>query len=209
MLLGFALFGAMFAAAYYQPRDVERELPTPRFRLGPGEMQPDFIEPGAVGENITVNITVVEGGPIDVYLMNMENLTLHALNDSAYRFELGKNVSYDRELSRTNITDRYNFTFRTDGENRTVLLIGSRMPQDPDRPEEENVTAVSVRMTYTQTEQRSLIIGGLLASPSAALIGYVLYRRFHRRIVPGVRAHPTAPRPEEEHGDGRRSPEDG
>lgn len=193
-LLGFALFGAMFAAAYYQPRDVERELPTPRFRLGPGEMQPDFIEPGAVGENITVNITVVRGGPIDVYLMNMENLTLHALNGSAYRFELGENVSYDRELSRTNITDAYNFTFRTDGENRTVLLIGSRMPEDANRSEEENVTAVSVRMTYTRTEQRSLIIGGLLASPSALLIVYVSYRRIRRRFSSDPRPHPASPR---------------
>ena len=192
VLLGFALFGAMFAAAYYQPRDVERELPTPRFRLGPGEMQPDFIEPGAVGENISVNITLVRGGPVDAYLMNMENLTLNALNGSAYKFELGENVSYDRELSRTNITDRYNFTFRTDGENRTVLLIGSRMKQDPNRSAEENVTAVSVRMTYTETAQRSLVIATLLALPSGLLIALVLYRRARRRFSSRGEAHPTS-----------------
>jgi hypothetical protein len=182
VLLGFALFGALFAAAYYQPQDVERELPTPRFRLGPGEMKPDFIEPGAAGENISVNTSVLQGGPIDVYMMNMENLTLNALNGSTYTFELNENVSYNKTLSRTNVTDTYNFTFRTDGENRTVLLIGSRMPEDPNRGPEDNVTAVSVHMTYTQTEQRSLVIGALLASPSAALIGYVFYRRFQRRL---------------------------
>jgi uncharacterized membrane protein len=192
VLLGFALFGAMFAAAYYQPRDVERQLPTPRFRLGPGEMQPDFIEPGAVGENVSVNITVVQGGPIDVYMMNMENLTLNALNGSTYTFELNENVSYNKTLSRTNITDTYNFTARTDGENQTVLLIGSRMPPDPDRPPEENVTAVSVHMTYTETEQRSLVIGALLASPSAALIVYVTYRHARRRLASEPRPHPAS-----------------
>lgn len=192
VLLGFALFGAMFAAAYFQPTDVERELPTPRFRLGPGEMMPDFIEPGAEGENITVNITVLSGGPIDVYMMNMENLTLKALNGSAYQFELGENVSYDRELSRTNITDEYNFEFRTDGENRTVLLIGSRMEEDPNRGPEENVTAVSVHMTYTQTQQRSIIIGGLLALPSAALVGYVLYKRSRRALSRQLSSPPSS-----------------
>lgn len=199
-LLGFALFGTMFAAAYYQPRDVERELSTPRFRLGPGEMQPDFVEPGAAGENITVNISVLQGGPIDVYMMNMENLTLNALNGSAYKFELGENVSYDRDLSRTNITSTYNFTFTTDGENRSVLLIGSRMPENPSRPPEENVTAVSVEMRYMETEQRSLIMGGLLASPSAILIGYVAYQRLRRNTRAGARAHA---RTREELEDGR------
>lgn len=180
VLLGFALFGALFAAAYYQPQDVERELPTPKFRLGPGEMAADFIEPRAEGENITVNITVLLGGPIDVYLMNMENLTLRALNGTTYTFNLTDDVSYDQELSRTNVTDRYNFTFVADGENRTALLIASRMPENETRPPALNVTAVSVQMRFVDTEQRSLVIATALASPSVMLVGYVLYRRIQR-----------------------------
>ncbi len=182
VLLGFAVFGAMFAAAFYQPQDVERELPSPKFRLAPGEMAPDFIEPGARGENITVNITVLEGGPAAAYLMNMENLTLHALNGTTYGFELTENVSYDRDLSRENITDTYNFTFVADGENRTALLIGSQMPPNASRNASENVTSVAVQMRYTATEQRSLLMGYLLAAPSVLLVGYVVYRRarYHR-----------------------------
>lgn len=182
VLLGFALFGALFGAAYYQPRDVERELPTPKFRLGPGEMAPDFIEPRGEGENITVNITVLRGGPIDAYIMNMENLTLNALNATTYTFNLTENVSYNRELSRTNITDHYNFTFVADGENRTALLIASRMAEDPNRTAEENVTEVSVQMRFLDTEQRSLVIATFLVSPAVLLVGYVLYQRIKRAL---------------------------
>lgn len=180
VLLGFAVFGALFAAAYYQPQDVERELPTPKFRLAPGEMAADFIEPGAQGENITVNITVLDGGPIDAYLMNMENLTLRALNGTTYGFQLGENVSYNASLSRQNITDRYDFTFVADGENRTALLIASRMQPDANRTAGENVTAVAVHMRYIDTEQRSLVMGYVMAAPSVLLIGYVAYRRVAR-----------------------------
>lgn len=185
-LLGFALFGALFAAAYYQPQEVDRELPTPKFRLAPGEMVPDFIEPGAQGENVTVNITVLSGGPIDVYLMNMENLTLRALNGTLYSFELSENVSYDPTYSRTNITRTYNFTFVVDGQNRTALLIGSRMPQDESVPPEEQVTEVDVQMRYTATETRSLVLAYLLAAPSVLLVGYTFYRGWVRwRRGPG------------------------
>jgi len=178
-LLGFAIFGAMFAAAYFQPREVERELPTPSFRLGPGEMAPDFIEPAGQGANITVNVTVLQGGPIDVYLMNMENLTLRALNATAFSFDVD-GVDYDERYSRTNVTDRYNFTFVADGENRTALLIGSRMQEDPNRTGADNVTAVSVEMRFLDTEQRSLAIAGLLVAPSVLLVAYVAYRRAKR-----------------------------
>ncbi|MDX1610737.1 MAG: hypothetical protein R3185_00095 [Candidatus Thermoplasmatota archaeon] len=185
-LLGFAVFGAMFAAAYYQPSEVERELPTPKFRLAPGEMVPDFIEPGAQGELVTVNLTVLQGGPVDAYLMNMENLTLNALNGTTYGFEIGDNVSYNPVYSRTNISATYNFTFIADGQNRTALLIASRMPFNASHPAEnrytpENTTEVSVTMRYTATEQRSLVIGYLMATPSVLLISYVLYR--HAREV--------------------------
>lgn len=177
VLLGFAVFGALFAAASYQPREVERELPTPRFRLAPGEMAVDFIEPGAQGENITVNITVVLGGPVDAYLMNMENLTLKALNGTTYGFQLGENVSYNRSLSRENISRSYNFTFVADGENRTALLIGSSMPENGTNVLGTNITEVSVQMRYSDTERRSLVMGYLLAAPSVLLVGYVVYRR--------------------------------
>ncbi len=177
VLMGFAVFGALFAAAYYQPTQVERELPSPKFRLAPGEMVPDFIEPAGAGENISVNITVLTGGPIEVYLMNMENLTARALNGSTYSFELGPDVLYDLNLSKRNITDTYDFNFVADGQNRTALLIGSQQDLNESASAEEQTTEVAVTMRYTERETRSLVIGYILAAPSLALVGYVIYRR--------------------------------
>lgn len=190
-LLGFAVFGAMFAAAYYQPTEVERELPTPKFRLAPGEMSPDFIEPGAKGENITVNVTVVTGGPVDVYVMNMENLTLRALNGTTYGFNLSERVAYNQTYSAFNLTGYHNFTFQADGENRTALLIASRMPYNGSRPLQEQVTEVSVEMRFWDREDRSLVMAYLLAMPSVLLIGYTLYRRIRQ---PGAPGQPPGPR---------------
>lgn len=184
-LLGFAVFGAMFAAAYYQPTEVERELPSPKFRLAPGEMAPDFIEPGAKGENITVNVTVVEGGPIDVYVMDMENLTLRALNGTTYGFNMSDRVSYNQTYSAFNITGYHNFTFVADGENRTALLIASRMPYNDSQPRSEQVTEVSVQMRYWDREDRSLVMAYVMATPSVLLIGYTIYRRVRRHRSPG------------------------
>lgn len=183
-LLGFAVFGAMFAAAYYQPTEVERELPSPKFRLAPGEMSPDFIEPGADGENITVNVTVLRGGPVDVYVMNMENLTLRALNGTTYGFNLSDRVAYNQTYSAFNLTGHHNFTFVADGENRTALLIASRMSYNESQPRSLQVTEVSVHMRYWESEDRSLVMAYLMATPSVLLIGYTLYRgiRRHRSL---------------------------
>lgn len=176
-LAGFVLFGVLFAAAYAEPREVERELPAPKFRLAPGEMAPDYIEPGAAGEPVHVNVTVLSGGPIDVYVMNMENLTLRALNGSIYGFEVDDEVTTDPRYTQRNVTDRYNFTLVTDGENRTALLIASRAPPGENTTDDRPVTEVSVTMRYTVRETRSLLIGALLATPSVALVAYVVWRR--------------------------------
>lgn len=184
-LLGFAVFGAMFAAAYYQPTEVERELPSPKFRLAPGEMAVDFIEPGAKGENVTVNVTALEGGPIDVYVMDMENLTLRALNGTTYGFNMSDRVAYNQTYSALNLTGYHNFTFVADGENRTALLIASRMPYNGSQPASEQVTEVSVQMRYWDREDRSLVMAYVMATPSVLLIGYTIYRRVRRHRAPG------------------------
>lgn len=188
-LAGLIVFATLFAAAYDRPPEVTEELPAPRFRLAPGEAASDFIEPAAQGEQVQVNITVLSGGPIAVYLMNMENLTLKALNGSTYTFDVGENVSYDRSLSRENVTRHYNFTFRADGENRTALLVASQHPGNgtgdasegsEEQPQEADVTEVGIRMRYTRAETRALWTGYLLSAPSVLLVGYVVYHRILR-----------------------------
>lgn len=180
-LLILAAMGAVLAAAAYQPEEVEREQVHPKFRLAPGEGVPDFIEPVDTGEEVTVNITVLRGGPVDVFVMNMENLTVHALNGSTYSFEVSENVTYNASLSRANVTGRYDFTLVSNGEDRLAVLLLSRHP-DLEPPEGgDNTTEVAVTMRYTEREERTLVIGYLLAAPSALLVGLAAWRAAHRR----------------------------
>lgn len=182
VLLGFSLFGALFAATYYQPdasageeRDNEMR---PMHRLGPGEMQPEFIEPGTESEEVHINLTVLQGGPLDVYVMDIENIALRALNGTTYSFQLNEDVHYDEDLSRLNISTFYNFTLTLDGENRTALLIASSLDPTTLEPGETNVTEVAIDSWYPDSETKSLVTAYLMASPSVLLVGYVTYRRF-------------------------------
>ncbi len=181
VLLGFSLFGALFAATYYQPEATageERAEIQPMYRLGPGEMQPKFIEPGTPGEEIHINISVLEGGPLDVYVMDIENIAFRALNGTTYSFELDESVEYNEELSRTTITTYHNITLTLDGENRTALLLASSLDPSTLEANQTNVTEVAIDAWFPDTETRSLVIAYLMASPSVLLVGYVSYRHF-------------------------------
>ncbi len=183
VLLGFSLFGALFAATYYQPQAQAQQGPTeeelrPMYRLGPGEMQPLFIDPGEQGETVHVNLTVLEGGPLSVYMMDMENITMHALNATTFSFDVTEDVEYNKTYSRSNITDAYDFSFELDGENRTALLLASGATAPPDAEHDENVTEVAVDTWYPDTEAESLVIAYMMATPSLLLVGFVTYRRF-------------------------------
>lgn len=181
VLLGFSLFGALFAATYYQPEasaGEERHDMKPMYRLGPGEMQPEFIEPGEEGEHIHVNITVLKGGPLDVYKMDVENMAFRALNGSSYSFQLNEDVEYDKDISRRNITTYYNFSLTLDGETRTALLLASSLDPATLEPGEDNVTEVAIDTWHPETQTESLITAYVMAAPSVLLVGYVVYRRF-------------------------------
>lgn len=188
-LFGFAIFGALFAGLYYVPDEVERSIGTPKYRLGPGEVAPDYIEPAAFGENISVNIKVLSGGPIDVYLLDMDNLTFRVLNGTNRGFDVnGTDPFYNRTYSAQNVTAGHNFTFVADGENRwAVVLVSAVRPHpDPQNATREElsalITEVSVDMRYLDSERKSLVWGYILAAPSLGLVGVAFWLRWKRGI---------------------------
>lgn len=197
-LFGFAIFGALFAGLYYQPDEVERQIGPPKFRLAPLDAKPDFIGASVLGENISVNITVLQGGPIDVYLLDMENLTQSVLNGTRYGFELPENATfYDPRYTRQDIATDHNFTFVADGENLWAVVFVSRVPYPEgwenmtDEEREPYITEVFVNMRYRDSEQKSLIIGGILATPSIGLIGYTLWLKSRREGEEGTDEAPV------------------
>lgn len=197
-LFGFAIFGALFAGLYYQPEEIERDIGPPKFRLAPADAKPDFIEPAAYGENVTVNITVLTGGPIDVLIVDMENSTFRVLNGTSYGFGFEEAEEFiDIEHSRLNVTQHYNFTFVADGENRIAIFLVSRLPMPENwenmtaEEREPHITEVFVNMRYLESEKKSLIFGYIMAVPSGILIGYTLWAKARRRPEEGGEIPPA------------------
>ncbi len=186
-LLGFALFGAIFAAVYYAPEQEEREL-NPKFRLGPGDIKPDRLWEAAGGENVTVNITVLEGGPIGVFVVDVDNLTEFVLNGTEYGFEIEfLREHYLEEYSNTNVTDQYNFTLFAPGERGLFIMYVSNIetPEDYENftaeQRDEHITEIAVEIRYTESERKSLILAYLFAAPSILLIGVAFWQKWTRR----------------------------
>ncbi len=199
-LVGFAVFGALFAGVLYDDPVTEQERRVhPKFRLAPGEIKSDFIEPAGDEENVTVNVTVLSGGPIDVYVMDIENVTLHVLNGTLYGFDPVPDAAlYLRDLSASGVERWHNFTLRADGERQYGIVIVSKMapPPDPANLSEEEaqryVTEVAVLSRYIDRETRSLVWGYILAAPSVLLVGVTLWLKLRRPASP--EAPPPAPR---------------
>ena len=59
------------------------------------------------------------------------------------------------------------------------------MPPNASAPREAKVTEVSVHMRYWESEDRSLVMAYVMATPSVLLIGYTLYQRIRRQRAPG------------------------
>lgn len=185
-LLGFALFGAIFAAVYYAPEQAEREL-NPKFRLGPGDIRPDRLWEAAGGENVTVNITVLRGGPIGVFVVDVDNLTEFVLNGTEYGFDIEfLSEHYLEEHSNSNVTDQYNFTLFAPGHRDLFIMYVSNI-ETPDgydelssEEQQDYLTEVAVEIHYTESETKSLVLAYLFAAPSILLVGVAFWHKWRR-----------------------------
>lgn len=201
-LLGFALFGAIFAAVYYAPEQAEREL-NPKFRLGPDDIRPDRLWEAAGGENVTVNITVIQGGPIGVFVVDVDNLTEFVLNGTQHGFDIEPlREYYLEEHSNRNVTEHYNFTLFAPGQRDLFLMYVSKIeaPEDyeelPPEEQEAYITEVAVTIRYQESETKSLILAYLFAAPSVVLVGVAFWQKWNRRGAkdPEVESGPVLPR---------------
>lgn len=196
-LVGFALFGALFAAVYYDDHAaadvVEREVTPepPTFRMGPGAARAGLVWDSGRGENVTVDVRVVAGGPVDLYLVDVENLSAFVLNGTQHAFEPHVlRQQYPDSIVEANITQSYNATFFADGTTRWYLVYVSRTaaPQGyeelPAEEQEPYHTEVAVTVRYLEREAKSIVIGYLLTVPSLLLVALVVWMRWRKRDGP-------------------------
>jgi hypothetical protein len=189
-LLGFALFGAIFAAVYYAPDEEQRQLMDPKFRVEPGEVKQDRLWEAAPGENVTVNITVTRGGPVGVFIVHIDDLVEFVFNGTIHGADLIDDALFYEEYSNRNITSTYNFTFFAPGTREHVLMYVSKVPR-PDGYEnmtaeerEPYITDIGVQIRYTESETKSLILGYIFAAPSVLLVTAAFWQKWRRRGEP-------------------------
>lgn len=200
-LLGFALFGAIFAAVYYAPVEEEQIETNPKFRIEPGEVKQDRLWEAAGGENVTVNITVEKGGPIGVYIFRIDDIVDSVFNGTINDVDLIGSARYVDDHTNLTVTLHHNFTMFAPGTREFVLLYVSNV----ERPEEyENLTAqekepylteVAVEIRYFESETKSLILGYIFATPSVLLVGVAFWQKWKKRGgPPDPKNRPVYPR---------------
>lgn len=189
-LVGLAVFGAIFAAIYYDPDNHQKVESAPAFIVAPGEARQTTIDPTVPGTAIIVQLRVV-GGPIDVYVMEKE------WSDSlagAGRLDLAQPFSYFAERSTIGLAGEKEFAIVSDGVTPYLLVFDnsdSHYLNDsvPD-PESPTHGQASVQMTirYVEEEHRSLVLGYIAATPSVLLVAFTIGRkvvRWNRRRARG------------------------
>jgi hypothetical protein len=178
-LLGFVVFGAIFATIYYDPDNRVKVDTDPAFIVGPGEARQTTIEPTAAGTPIAIHLRVT-GSAIDVYVMEKE------WSDSLAgggRLDLSQPFSYSSELSRIGLQGVADFVILSDGLTEHLLVFDnsdSHYLNDtvPDVTGPTRGTAnVEMTVRYIDVEHRSLVLGYIAAAPSIILVAFTLARK--------------------------------
>jgi hypothetical protein len=181
-LLGLAVLGAIFAAIYYDPDNLEwKENGVPAFNPAPGEVRSYGIQPSLRGAPILVDVRV-QHGTIDVYIMDKDWATTLPV-PGENRLSLDRPFSYHAEHSALGVRDRFTTTIVSDGVTWHTLVIDNsdNLYNDTVPDEADGAAAVAVTSRYLAEEQRSLVLGYLAAVPSVLLVLVTLGRQFKRR----------------------------
>ncbi len=181
-LVGLAVFGAIFAAIYYDPENrVQVENP-PAFVVAPGEARQTTLQPTIAGTPVAVHLRVT-GGAIDLYVMEKE------WSDSlAGRGELNlsRPFSYLADQSRIGLEGTADFALISDGVSELLLVfdnsddhyLNDTVP-DPAGPTQGTVS-IEMTIRYLKEEKRSLVLGYIAAAPSVLLVAVTLGRKAWR-----------------------------
>lgn len=187
-LLGFTVFGAIFAGIYYAPDNVHfKEDGVPAFSLAAGEARQTTLQPTIAGTPIVVEVRSF-GGPFDLYVMEAEWSDPLAGDG---RLSLDQPFSYLAEHSAIGLTGVTEFVLPSDGITSYVLVFDNSDAYylDDTQPDPASPTngTVSVQLTvrYLEEETRSLVLGYIAAVPSIALVAITLVRKIrHHRARP-------------------------
>jgi hypothetical protein len=179
-LVGLAVFGALFAAIYYAPRNLEvRQEGAPVFQLAPGEAKQTVLQPTVDGTPVIVRLVVL-GGPIDVFVMEKDWSDSLAKGGS---LNLDRPFSFDAEHSRIGANGTLDLVLHSDGfTSRLLVFDHSDAYYEGDTVPGNATAAIRMTVTYVAEEARSLVLGYLAAIPSVLLV-VVTFGRKARRLV--------------------------
>lgn len=183
-LLGFTIFGALFAGIYYAPGNVHyKEEGAPAFSLAPGEARQTTLQATIPQTPIVVEVQAF-GGPFDLYVMEKEWSDPLAGDG---RLSLDQPFSYLADHSRIGLDGRTDFALLSDGITEYVLVFDNsdayyQNDTVPNLASPSNGTvSVQVTIRYLEEETRSLILGYVAATPSVLLVAITLVRKIRQR----------------------------
>jgi hypothetical protein len=179
-LVGLAVFGALFAAVYYAPRNLEvREEGAPVFQLAPGEAKQTVLQPTVAGTPIVVRL-VIAGGPIDVFVMEKDWSDTLAQGGS---LNLDRPFSFDASRSRLGVNGSLDLVLQSDGfTDRLLVFDHGDAYYGHDTVPGNDTAAIQMTVTYVEEESRSLVLGYLAAIPSVLLVLLTFGRKLRRLL---------------------------
>lgn len=181
-LVGLVVFGALFAAIYYDPDNRLKTETSPAFQLAAGEVRQTVLQPTIAGTPIAIELRT-EGNPFDLYVMEKDWSDALAQDG---RLSLDGPFSYDASRSRIGLQGEAVFAILSDGQTEHVLVFDNsdnHYANDtvPDL-NGTNAGTISIQITirYIEEESRSLVLGYLAAAPSVLLVLFTLGRKVKR-----------------------------
>lgn len=181
-LVGFIVFGAIFAVIYYDPDNQVSVHAAPAFQLAAGEARQTVLQPTIAGTPIVVQLNTV-GNPFDIYVMEKDWSDSLA---SDGRLNLDRPFSYDAARSRIAVSGQIEFAIVSDGETSFVLVFDNSdnhyhndtVPNGDDPL--QGTVAIQMTVRYVEEEERSLVLGYIAAAPSVILVALTLGRKLRR-----------------------------
>lgn len=177
VLVGGAVFLAIFAGIYYAPQNEEfRVEGHPVFNLAPGEVRQTGLQPTIEETPIVVTVEVL-AGTVDIYVMDKEWAQDLAQSGS---LSLQEPFSYHQTLSETHVNGTHEFSIISDGVTwQSVIFDNSDNVYDGDAAANETAN-IRLTVRFVEEEERSLTLGYIATIPSILLVVITLGRQIKR-----------------------------
>lgn len=170
------LYSALVTVVLYAVLAVTVPLPefsiseNHQYALPPtGDVKVDFLDLLPAGEVVRVTVNVTHGGPIDVYVVQM-NETYDALFEEG-AFNATASIPGILAYS-AQAVGNYSFSFENDGIFQYAVFLDNRPYADlaADPLDQANATYAVVRARFTEERERAAVLVGLLTTLPAILL---------------------------------------